>query len=133
MKYIAHRRFKSQCLCGQVNIPAMTECELKDGMILYNNQPICLIKSENSHQYFARNDDGEGMLRGKLTQGIQKFLSNRDENYQDRWDKIWRDVNCQKYKRCEHVDHWLWNHEFFGAPITELKYIANLIGMKEPK
>lgn len=134
MKYITHRRFKGMSISGEVNIPALSDCELIDGMILYNNKPICYEASQNSHDYFARNDDGEGLLRGKFTQDIQKFLSNRRDNaYQARWDKIWRDAFCQQYKRCEHVDHWLWNHRFFEAPIEDLKYIANLIGMKEPE
>lgn len=133
MKYITHRRFKGQAIGGQVNIPAMTECELIDDKIMYNGIIICFIRSENSHQFFARNDDSQGLLRGKFTQAIQKHLSVRDSDYQKRWDKIWDDENCQKYKRPEHADYWLWNHEFFGAPISDLKYIANLIGMKEPE
>ena len=133
MKYITHRRLKDTCLCGPVNIPAMSECELINNVIKFENKVICIVTSHTSHEYFARNDDGEGLLRGKFTQAIQKFLSNRDDNYQTRWDKIWEDTLCQKYKRKEHEDHWLWNHEFFGAPIEDLKYIANLIGMKEPE
>ena len=82
MKYIVHRRFKKEVICGNVNIPAMTEVESVDGCIIYNGKIVCFDTSEDAHQFFARNDDGSGMLRGRLTQSIQKLLSERDPNYQ---------------------------------------------------
>ena len=131
MNYIAHRRFKGLALCGEVNIPATSACEEINGVIFYNGSSICSCKSENAHQYFSRNDDEEGMLRGKLTQAIQKCLSVRDKKYQARWDKIWADSICQKYKRPDDDDYWLWNHDFFQASIYDLKHISKLIGIKE--
>lgn len=131
MEYIAHKRFKQKAICGEVNLPAMTECELKGNMITYENKPLCLATSQSGHDFFTRNDDGQGMLRGKITEAIKTCLSKRDDDYQKRWDKIWEDNLCQQYKRKEHADFWLWNHEFFNAPIEDLKYIANLIGIKE--
>lgn len=131
MNYIVHRRFKGKAICGDVNIPAMTEAEDVDGVIMYDGKSVCFDTSENAHQYFARNDDGNGMLRGKLTQSIQKTLRKRDENYQARWDKVWDDEVCQPYKRVEYADFWLWNHEFFHADIDVLRHIAQLVGAKE--
>ena len=131
MQYITHRRFKGNAICGQINIPALSVCEGKEGTIYFNGKPICFDTSENAHQFFSRNDDGQGVERGKLTQAIQDKLSKRDGTYQDRWDKVWADPVCQKYKRKEYDDFWLWNHEFFNAGIEDLKYIANLIGAKE--
>lgn len=128
MQYIVHRRFKGDAICGAVNLPAMTQCENIEGIITLNGKPLCAAISENAHQYFARNDDGNGMMRGNLTQRIIKRLARRDDAYQDRWDKVWADKLCQKYKRKEHSDHWLWNHAFFKASIEDLQYIANLVG-----
>lgn len=54
MKYITHRRFKDQAIFGHVNIPAMTECEERNGMIFYKGKPICVITSENAHLYLDR-------------------------------------------------------------------------------
>lgn len=62
---------------------------------------------------------------------IKNTLERKDSNYQNRWDKVWDDQLCQKYKRPEHEDFWLWNHDFYNASIEDLKYIANLIGAKE--
>ena len=128
MQYIVHRRFKGDAICGAVNLPALTQCENIEGIITLNGKPLCAAISENAHQYFARNDDGNGMMRGNLTQRIIKRLARRDDAYQDRWDKVWADKLCQKYKRKEHSDHWLWNHAFFKASIEDLQYIANLVG-----
>lgn len=130
MTYITHRRFRKTCLSGQVNIPALTQCEEVNGIIIVKNRPICCTTSENAHQYFAINEDGCGLKRGQLTQAIQNTLSKRDALYQMRWDIVWGDFICSKYKRTDYNDYWLWNHEFFNAPISDLVHIANLIGIK---
>ncbi len=131
MKYIVHRRFKGTAITGQVNIPAMSVCDEVGGVIFYKDKPICYATSENAHQFFACNDDGQGMVRGKLTQAIQVALRRRDAHYQERWDKVWNDPVCQKFKRPEDDDYWLWSHDFFEADINELRHIAFIIGAKE--
>lgn len=127
MKYIVHRRFKDKAICGDVNLPALTECQYQNGIIMIEDKPLCAVASENAHQYFALNDDGNGMERGRLTQAIQKILTQNDAKHQARWDKVWEDVLCKKYKRTEYADYWLWNHAFFNAEIEDLQYIYNLI------
>ena len=133
MKYIVHRRFKTDAICGRANIPATSECESVDGIIYYQGKPICFETSENAHQFFAENEDGCGMERGKLTQAIQDCLSIRDNDYQSRWDMVWEAAMCWPYKREDYDDFWLWNHKFFHAPVDDLKRIAKLIGAKEGK
>ena len=130
MQYIIHKRFKCNAICGEVNLPAMTVCECDGAVIKHDGKELCGVNSQNGHQYFARNDDGNGMLRGKITQAIQSCLAKRDNDYQARWDKIWEDAKCQQYKRKDYDDHWLWNPDFFHAKISDLKYIADLIGAK---
>lgn len=131
MKYIVHKRFKKKAICGYVNLPALTECESVNGCIVLKDKVICYDTSENAHQYFAQNEDGFGIIRGKLTQSIQNALSKRDDDYQTRWDKIWNDLICRKYRRGDYNDFWLWNHNFFHANINDLQHIAKLIGVKE--
>ena len=109
----------------------MTMCEETNGYIFYGDKLLCVATSENAHQFFARDDDDAGMLRGKLTQAIQKTLAKRDANYQNRWDKVWEDPTRQPYKRIEYADFWLWNHDFFNADIDTLRHIAKLVGAKE--
>lgn len=130
MNYIAYRRFKGKAICGYMNIPFKTECQCVNGIISLDGKPICAEKSENAHQHFSANGDGQGVQRGLLIQAIRKMLEKKDSQYQSRWDKIWGDSLCQKYKRTDHEDFWLWNHEFFNAPITDLRHIAALVGAK---
>ena len=87
----------------------------------------CANSSQNCYEYFSRNDDGNGIKRGELTQKIIKKLAKRDSKYQERWDKIWSDMSLLKFKRKEFDDYWLWNHEFYNAKIEDLKYIYNKI------
>ncbi len=128
MKYIVHKHFRGRAICGEVDIPIMTECEKTEGMITLNGKAICAAISENAHRYFARDDDGNGIKRGRLIRRIKNLLEKRDGAYQIRWDKIWADGRCQKYKRKSFPDYWLWNHAFYNADIDDLVYIAKLIG-----
>ena len=130
MDYIAIKRARFFGLSGDVNIPYGTKIDCIDGILSIEGKPLCGDHSQNAYDFFTRNDDGNGLLRGKLTQAIQKTLAKRDKDHQARWDKVWADQICQKYKRNEHTDYWLWNHAFFNAEITDLRHIANLIGAK---
>jgi len=133
--YIVHKRLKKDTSLWSVNIPAMTICECRDGVIYHNGKQLCAERSRIAHQHFAAHDDGNGMLRGQLTQAIQKELEKNmgEPINQERWDKVWDDTVCQKYKREEYDDHWLWNHAFYTAEIEDLQYIARLVGAKEVK
>lgn len=138
MRYIVTRRFKDKAICGEVNLPAGTECYVNNGdyVIQYDGKPLCFVASESAHMYFSPDDDGCGMRRGKLIRKIMNKLNRRDpdgsnKKYQARWDKIWADDLCQKFKRVEFEDYWLWNHDFYVADMDELIHIANLIGVKE--
>lgn len=126
MEYIAYRRFKGRAICGDINLPAQTICESQGGTIMYRGNPICRERSENAHQFFARDDDGKGMERGGLILAIQDRLRKIPAS----WDLVWDDAVCRKYKRFEHPDHWLWNHKFYNAPIEDLQHIARLVGAK---
>jgi len=134
-RYVTHRRFKGKADCGDVNIRYGTEIEERNGWLYHNGRRLCSIKSENAHQFFARDDDGNGILRGFLTQGIQKELRLRNgempEERNRRWERIWRDPVCQKYKKAELESFWLWSHDFYEAPVDDLGYIAKLLGLRK--
>ena len=128
MEFITFKRFKGLALCGErLNLSYGTEL-FTDGdlLITLDGKPICYCTSENAKQHFARNNDGHGLDRGRVTAAIIKTLAS----HQDRWDKIWADAVCRKYKRTDHADTWLWNHDFYNADIDDLQYIAGLIGGK---
>lgn len=128
MNYITIKRTRINSISGSINLPYGTEVESMDGILFANGKPLCSDRSQNAYDYFARNDDGNGFERGKLTREIIKTLSKRDKDHQTRWDKVWEDSFCVKFKRKEHSDQWVWNHEFYNAEIVELQYIATLVG-----
>lgn len=107
--------------------------------ILYNNnhiifkdmQPLMTDTCTNCYNHLSRNDDDNGLRRGQLTKDIISKLSRsnyeRQEDYDNQWEIIWNDTLCLKYKRKDHEDFWLWNHEFYNASIEDLEYIKSLI------
>lgn len=128
MLYVTVKRAKFNGISGPVNLPYGTALECQNGVIRKDGKPICRIASHNAHEFFSPDDDGNGLERGKLVQAIKKTLENHDAGYQARWDKVWKDGVCRKYKRIEHEDFWLWNHEFYCAPVCDLCHIARLVG-----
>lgn len=130
MDYIAIKRARFFSLSGDVNIPYGTKIDCTDGLLSIDGNPICGDHSQNAYEFFARDDDGNGLERGKLTQAIRKTLAKRVKDHQAKWDKVWADPLCQKYKRADHADYWLWNHEFFNAEVADLRHIAALVGAK---
>lgn len=129
MNYITYKRTRFHGLSGVVNFPRGTEAEETGGYICVDGNIVCMNTSQNAYEHFARNDDGKGILRGRLVKSIKKTLEKRDTNYQKRWDKVWNDPLCGRYKRPEHNDFWVWNFEFYHAPIYDLQHIARLVGV----
>ena len=128
--YIAARRARFLAIGGPVNIPYGTALEAVDGFLERDGLRLCAVTSENAHQYFSRNDDGNGLERGKLSAAIVSQLSRRDKGHLDRWEKVWASQVCQKYRRADHADFWVWSHAFYEAPVEDLRLIAALIGVK---
>lgn len=135
--YVVIKRFKGKTVSGMLNLPYGTVCHVVDcgngqKAIVCDKGIVCNVVSDAAFRYFAQNDDDNGFERGRLTQSIIKHLEPKeyDPTYQDRWNKVWDDHVCQKYKDTSFTDHWLWNYEFYNAPLLDLQYIAKLVGAK---
>lgn len=126
--YLCRKRARFDGISGQVNIPYGTALICQDGFLMHQNKPLCGITSQNAYDFFSQNDDGMGRERGDLVGRILSKLQKRDSGYQTRWNKVWEDARCQKYKRPEHEDHWIWNFDFYNGPVEDLRHIAGLIG-----
>lgn len=126
--YICRKRAKFKAICGQVNIRYGTILNCQGGFLVLNDLPVCSVTSQNAYDFFSQNDDGMGRERGDLVGRILSRLQKRDSGYQARWNNVWADARCQKYKRPEQEDHWIWNHDFYNGPIEDLRHIAGLIG-----
>ena len=136
MRYISTKRFKRNGIGGRFNIPYGKFLEKReDGALYFCDGKVCLANSAAAHEYFARDDDGEGLRRGLLSHAIVDRLAPRQfdsrEERNEYWEKVWNDKIAQKYRRPEHVNYWLWNDDFYNAPIEDLKYIAALAGVKK--
>lgn len=123
MTYLVTRRFKEKTMSGIVNLPYGTACEEQGNTIYYDGKPLCFVTSENAHQYFSRNDDGQGERRGEL---VREILARLKGN-QEAWDRVWGNLSIRKYKRVEFADYWLFNHEFYNAPVEDLEYILKIV------
>lgn len=126
--YLCRKRARFDGISGQVNIPYGTALICQGGFLMHQNKPLCGITSQNAYDFFSQNDDGMGRERGDLVGRILSRLQKRDSGYQARWNKVWEDARCQKYKRPEHEDHWIWNFDFYNGPVEDLRHIAGLIG-----
>lgn len=131
IEYITTRRARFMGVSGPANVPWGTPVQAVDGFLVLNDVPLCAVTSQNAYDYFARNDDGNGMERGQLTASIIARLSTRDKDHQARWNKVWEDPRYEKYRRQDSPDFWLWGHAFFEAPVEDLRHIADLVGAKK--
>ena len=128
MRYIVTRRFRGKAICGEVNIPYGTTCEEHDGiLVLEDGRRLCAVTSQNAYDYFSRDDDGNGLERGKLVHDIMCTLERRDAKYQSRWDRLWTDEGANKLRSTEHEDYWLWSFAFYNADVNELRRIRRLL------
>lgn len=125
--YITRKRARFDSVCGPVNIPYGTPLQVEGDFLCLDGKPLCYPESQTSLDFFSQNDDGNGLQRGKLVGAILSRLEKRDSNHQSRWNKVWADPLCQKYRRAEHEDYWIWNPDFFSAPVLDLRHIATLI------
>lgn len=125
--YFARKRAKIQAACGPVNIPYGTALDVKGPFICWGEKAICYPTSQDAFDYFSQNDDGRGRERGELVGAILSKLQKRNNGYQSRWGRVWEDPLCRKYKRPEHEDFWIWNYDFYNAPVEDLRYILKLV------
>ena len=125
--YIARKRARFKAGCGEnVNIPYGTALTTQGGFLVWKNKLMCADTSQTAYDYFSHNDDGRGKERGELVSAILIKLAKQD-NQKERWGPIWADSLCQKYKRPEYEDFWIWNYDFYNAPVEDLRYILKLV------
>lgn len=127
MEYIVHQRFKQKGASGKdYNFPYGTKLQTIGHYIAYNNEAVCTVTSYNADRYFARNDDGKGLERGKLTHAIafSKRMPNKEDTF--RFTPEERDMLVSEYNHflIDNGEWILFNHDFFHAEVDELKELA---------
>ena len=127
-RYITRKRAKFDGLSGPVNIPYGTALENEGGFLMWKGGRVCLPTSQNALDHFCQDDDGQGQQRGDLITRILSRMEKRNRDHKARWEKVRSNPLTQKYRRVEHEDFWIWNHDFYTAPVEDLRQIAALIG-----
>ncbi|MDE6260396.1 MAG: isoaspartyl peptidase [Oscillospiraceae bacterium] len=133
-RYITRRRARFQCIFeGRVNLPWGTAVENRDGFLYQGGKLLCAASSQNAKEFFVQDDDGQGETRGRLVTAILARLGPQKAHQRASsasWEKIWADRKCRPYRRTEDEDYWIWNENFYNAPIGDLRHIADLVGAK---
>ena len=136
MEYIAHRRFKQKAACGiEMNIPALSVFKTMGGFIATEDgKAICRPTSESGQKYFAVNDDGNGLERGKLTYAIAfaKRKIKCNNGFVFRFSDQDQETLLSKWKKflVPDSEFILFNNDFFHADIETLKQIAKDVNIK---
>lgn len=125
--YIVTKKWVGKALFDQVHLPYGTELELRDGRLFHEGKMLCRVASNYAYEYTARNDDGQGRLRGELINKIKQRLEKRNANYQKRWDRLWADEKACSLRRDNFDDFWVWGHAFYNASIEDLQHVWGLI------
>lgn len=130
MKYICHRRYKKVGASGDAyNFRRETEFETIGDFIAYENKAVCSIRSADAYMYFARNDDGKGLERGRLTYAIAYSERTPNKNDKFRFTPEERDILCAEYGYFleKDLDFIVFNYDFFNAEIEELQELYDRI------
>lgn len=134
MIYITTKRFKRKGIDGDFNIPYGKVIESENGYLWLDGKRICSEKSAVIREYFSRDDDGLGQKRSKIAHSIIDAMLMRDgetkKDWQKRWDVLWEDSVCNKYRKDYSETTFLWSIEFYNAPLLDLYHIAALAGVK---
>lgn len=130
MEYICHRPYNKKGASGKFyNLKPGARFDTIGKFIAYRNAAICTTTSEDAYRYFARNDDGQGMKRGKLTYEIA--FSERKPNEEDgyRFTPKEREILSTDYARFirQDSDMIIFNSDFFNAEISELEEIREKV------
>lgn len=127
MQYIVHTEFIGKAINGEVNFPVGTECTEINGIIYHNARAVCCVGSNNANNYFARNNDGNGLKRGELIKTIKDTLAIQDEHTYERWHRVMNCPVCKQFDRNPDGDVWEWNLAFYNASIPILEHMANKV------
>lgn len=132
MEYITHRRFRGKAADGtDMNIPYGTTFEtIGDFIATPEGKAICYDTSETAHKYFARNDDGQGTRRGKLTYAIAYGPRRTCTGY--RLTDAEREMLETKWSKylIPDIEVVLFNHDFFNSEVGPLEKIADALNIK---
>lgn len=140
MIYICHNDFSGNSLSGPVEIPRAAILQEENGILYYKSQPVCLTASQAGKDHFARNNDGRGLERGRLTGEIVNLkpsvpvpaVPDRDEGAQE-WESYWEEYRRMSARRSEKCRDYAnpsgigFTLKFYTESVPVLQEIRNYI------
>ena len=140
MKYIVFRDYKGKTSSSAiVDLPVGSQFDTIGFFIAKDNAAICRLDSQVANMYFANNDDGNGLERGKLTyyiayeypySSVNRFADNDKLNFVNQKAIDFIQQNYPHFLKDPNA--LLFNQDFFNADIQTLRTIADeLDNLKE--
>ena len=138
-KYITGEAFSSHAKCYY--LPNDEFIRLPNGMLIDSqNNFVCMAHSQKARDLnLAGNDDSKGMERYHIMKDIKNFFirqgeypDDRSEDFSNRIEpgivRLWDNKIAMKYNQnADGSGPWLWNDDFYCAPLSDLKHIYNLL------
>ena len=137
MEYIVHHRCRELSAAGdRLNLPYGTRLNtIGDFIATAEGGAICFTTSELAHRYMARNDDGRGLERGKVSWAIAYSRRERrsdDGRHRQRFTDREIEMLEREWSRylVPDAETILFNHAFFEAEPEELLPLARALNIK---
>lgn len=152
MTFLLCKDFNEDGIWGHFDLPAKTEVEQVNDLLIFEGKPICVVTSEKSHAFFARNDDGDALERFKNSSAILAKISEYRDAYAAEYDAIMHDMMLPPAERIEQAsklankaslalqfikeserlsyffnENEYWSHDFYNANVADLKYCLTKI------
>lgn len=137
-KYIINEHFTSHA--KRFYLPKDIFYRLDNGMLVdVQDAFVCMAHSQTARDLnLTGNDDGKGTERYHLIKDIKNFFERDSEDpgkdFQERIEpgilRMWDNQVAMKYNQNAKDpvgSPWIWNDEFYCAPLTDLKHIYNLL------
>ena len=127
-------------LSGRREIQEGERLQERNGFLYQNGLPVCIYRSDVAKHHFARNDDGKGMERGKLTYAIAYSDRVREWEEKNGDESVTRSARMtpeeaamirERFPRFvrEGSDALNFSDAFFLADIEDLKAVADSLGI----
>ncbi len=129
----SHTRYSGKDMNGEdILIMRGQGLERSDDILYYGNKPVCIYRSLIGKMYFARNDNGLGLERGKLTYAMAyapriRYSGERQQRFTDEEIEILQ-TKWPEYLKPD-TDMLLFNDSFFEETPDVLKQIATSINI----
>ena len=127
MQYICHRKYRKKGASGKKYYIKKGKTFNSVGkFIVKDSELICAITSQDAYQYFARNDDNNGIQRGKLTYEIAFAPRRPDQKIGFRFTDKQREMIETEYPQFVRpdTDFLIFSYDFFNADIQPLRELS---------